>query len=204
MSVLDGALQGEDLVVAFPRSGVADWIVAGEVMLLEEIRAWVFPVDLLDLVGEAIALFGHRARIGVEGLTDPQQVTRAAAAGPHFLTSPIAVPGLADAAGDVPLILGGLTPAEIHAAHRDGADAVQIVPAHVLGSGYARSLPPLLPGVDLMVTGRIERYQAEMWWDAGARAVCTQGVILVDEEGTGSAANTAADVRGRCQNFRRR
>lgn len=204
MSVLDEALEGEDLVVGFPVSGVEDWMVAAEVMLLEGIRAWTFPVSLLDLVPEALAMYGYRARIGVSGLVTPEAVRQAVTAGAHFLTSPVQGVELASAAGSVPFVPGALTPGEVNSAVSAGFGAVQVVPAHVLGSGYARSLPGLVPPVDLMVTGRIERYQADLWWRAGIRVVCTEGVILVDEADAGRAVNTPAEVRRRSQNYRTR
>lgn len=193
---------GESLLVGLPPSGVEDWVVAAEVMYLEGQRAWVFPVGLLDSLPEALSLYGHRARIGVSGLLDTATVEAAVAAGAHFLTSPIQDPSLREAAGSVPLVPGALTPSEVNDAVRAGFDAVQLVPAHVLGSGYARALRGLVPAVDVMVTGRIERYQADLWWKAGARAVCTEGIVLQDEDDTGPAVNDPAEVRRRCQNYR--
>ncbi|MFV0407316.1 MAG: bifunctional 4-hydroxy-2-oxoglutarate aldolase/2-dehydro-3-deoxy-phosphogluconate aldolase [Propioniciclava sp.] len=201
MTVLDEALQGEDLIVGFPVGGVEDWVMVAEVLLLEGLRGWVFPARLLGLVPEALATFGHRARIGVSGLLHPETVTQAVAAGAHFLTSPVVDDEVQQAAGETPFIPGALTPGEVQAAVRAGADAVQLVPAHLLGAAYPRSMAGLFPPVDLLVTGRIERYQADMWWQQGAKAVCTEGVILQDEE-AGPATNDAMSVRRRCQNFR--
>lgn len=201
MSGLTDAVGGEDLLVGFPSSGVEDWVACAEVMLLEGIRAWVLPVTLIDLVPEVVSLYGFRARIGLGGVTTVESVVQAREVGVHFLTSPILDPALREAAQAVPLIPGALTPGEVHEAVNQGFDAVQVVPAHVMGSAYARTLPGLVPDVGLMATGRIERYQADMWRQAGAAAVCTEGIILHEEGGTGGAGNEPAEVRRRCQNF---
>lgn len=198
--MLDDALRGARVVVELPAGGVHDWIPAAETLLLEGLRTWVFPVSLLGALPEALALYGRRARIGVGHLVDADGVRRAVAAGAHFLTSPTHRPELRDAAGDVPLVSGALTPSEIADAVAAGADAVQVGPVDVLGTSYARALPLLFPGLPLLVAGRLERYQAEMWLEAGAAAVCIQGVIL-QPEGAGSGSNEPASLRRRLQGF---
>jgi 2-keto-3-deoxy-6-phosphogluconate aldolase len=58
---------------------------------------------------------------------------------------------------------------------------VLVVPADALGTSFARTLPVLVPGVPVVPWGRLERYQCEMWLEAGAVAVVVQDVIVRPE-----------------------
>lgn len=200
MSVLAAALCGNTVVVDLPRTGVEDWIAVAEVMLQEELRAWAFPPDLLHLMPEVLSLYGRRAHVGVSGVTDAAGVRAAVDAGARFLLSPIFDPGLADAAGEVPILFGALTPHEVADAVRRGADALLVAPADVLGSAYARALPPMFPGVALVPWGRLERYQCEMWLAAGARAVVVSDIVVRPEDGAG--VNNVDEVGRRAAPFR--
>jgi len=201
MSDLHTALGGRRVFVEFPTGGVQEWVAAAEVLIQEGLAAFCLGRDQLELLPDALALVGRRARVGVHGLTDAAGVRAAVAAGAHFLTSPVADPALVDAAGDVLLVAGALTPTEVAAAARAGAGAVQVVPADVLGAAYARVLPGLLPGVPLVATGRLERFQADMWLQAGARAVGLTGVVLAPESGPQGRPNDLEDVRRRARGF---
>lgn len=195
MSVLTEALQGRRVIVAAPAEGMAAWVPQAEVLLWEGLDAWAMPMSWLPELPGILDLFGLRARVGVSGVTDADGVRAAVAAGAHFLTAPVFDPVLTEAAGDVPLVPGALTPQEIAAAVRAGADAVQVVPADVMGASYARTLPPMFASTDLMPSGRLERYQAEMWLKAGAVAVCTDAILQAGE-------SDPAAMRRRAQQFR--
>lgn len=200
MSVLEAAFRGQRVVVCFPPDGFADWVPAAEVLLMEGFRTWQLPHSQLALLPDVLSLYARRARVGVGHVVDAAGVRAAVEAGAHFVSAPVHLPEMVEAAGDVPMLTGGLTPQEIAAALSAGAEAVQVTPADVMGSGYARSLPPLFPGVPLVAAGRLERYQAEMWLQAGAAAVSVEGVILQPETG-GKAPNEPSEVRRRCQGF---
>ncbi len=200
MSVLDEALRGHRVVVEVPRTGVEDWVAVAEVLLQEGLGAWAFPADLLHLLPEVLAVYRHRARVGVCGVTDAAGVRAAVDAGAHFLLAPVAAPGLAEAAGDVPLVRGALTPTEVAAASGGGAGPVLVTPADALGTAYARVLPPLFPGVGLVPWGRLERYQVEMWFQAGAVAAVVSEVVLRPEDGAG--VNAPDEVARRAASFR--
>lgn len=205
MTFRERALGGQRLFVEFPDDRLADWLPAAEVLVQEGLAAWALPVSQLDLLPDALAVFGRRARVGVRGALSAAEVARAAAAGAHFVTSPIAGRALADAAGDTPFLAGALTPGEVVAA-AVAATAVQVVPAEALGTAYARTLPRLVRGVELVATGRLERFQAELWLQGGAAAVGLAGVVLRPETGPGvageDAPNDLAEVRRRAQSYR--
>ncbi|MFT3875998.1 MAG: hypothetical protein QM708_06205 [Propioniciclava sp.] len=176
--VLEAALGGRSVVVEVPAAGVEDWVAVAEVLLQEGLSAWALPPSLIDCLPEVLALFGRRARIGVTGLVDAAGVRRAAEVGAQFLLAAVGDPSLAEAAGEVPLIPGALTPTEIAALARAGAGTVLVTPSDALGMSYARTLPPLFPETGLVVAGRLEHYQCSMWLDAGAKAVVVSDAIL--------------------------
>ena len=204
MATLADALAGQPLFVELPRGGVRDWIAACEVMLQEGLGAWTFPLDQVGEVSQAMAIFGRRGRVGVHGARRPSEVEDAFAAGAHFVTSPVCSPALVSAAGGRPFLAGALTPSEAQSAAEQGAAAVQIVPADVMGMAYARLLPALLPDVAIVATGRLERFLVEMWRQGGARAVGLSQTVLLAEDASqagefGGDGNDLDAVRRRCQ-----
>lgn len=187
MSTLAEALDGRTVVIEWPRGGVADWVAVAEVLLQEGLTAWAVTTDQFDMLAEMLTLYARRARVGVSGAVTPHEVQRAVEAGAAFILSPILDPTLTDAAaGRVPLLLGALTPTEVARAAALGEQAVLVAPADVVGTSYARSLPPMFGELDVVAWGRLERYQCEMWLDAGARAVVVSDVVVRPDDGYGS------------------
>ena len=88
-----------------------------------------------------------------------------------------AIAELVAAAGETPIILGGLTPNELRLGLAAGAAAVQVFPTEALGTALAHSLPGLLAPGGLIAAGRMEHYQAELWLSAGAIAVWPTNVL---------------------------
>lgn len=197
MSVLEEALAGHRIVVGLPAGEVSDWIAVAEVLIQEGVRAWAWPADQLDILGEATSLYGRRAHIGVSGVLDDSGLRRAAEAGARFWLSPLAVP--ASRAVALPYLAGALTPNEVAAAVRERDAAVLITPADALGTSYARTLPALVPAADVVPWGRLERYQCEMWLEAGAKAVVVQDVIVRPELTDG--VNVIDEVSRRASSF---
>ena len=172
------ALRGRRVVVEFPAAGVGDWMAACEVLVQEGIHAWAFALGDAATAVEAMRVYGRRVRIGIHGVRTAQEVRDAAAHGVHFLTSPVANWELMDAASGTPLALGALTPNEVQFALGFGAPTVQVVPAEALGMAYARTLAELFAGVELLAAGRLEKFQCDIWLQAGASAVALAPAVL--------------------------
>lgn len=185
------------VVVSLPDAG-DDLAPACEVLVQEGLRTWSVPVERAAEVAGLRAAFGRRARIGVHGLTDVGQAEAARAADPAFVATSLLLADLPGAVDGVPVILGGLTPDELWRGYRAGAAAVQVIPAEAFGSGYARVLPGMLPGVPVLATGRMERYQADLWWEAGAVAVWPDPLVTVDLV----VGADLDELRRRCQHWR--
>lgn len=202
MARLVEVLDGNRVVVEFPDAHLPDWMAAAEICIQEGLAAIALPVSRAEWLSDAVLVFGHRARVGVWGVRTPDQAAATASAGAHFLTSPVADRALVEAASGAPMILGAITPTEIVTAVEQGSVGIQVVPSDALGMPYSRALPKLLPDIELMATGRSERFQAEMWLTAGAVAVGLTGMVLTDEQAAKGRDMDLADVRRRAQSYR--
>ncbi len=169
-----------DLIVSLPELEFEDLVPACEVLCQEGFRLWSLPADQLTGLAGLLRLFGRRARIGVHGVTRPAEAAAAAEAGAAFAASTYLLPALVAAAPDLPVILGGLTPSELHAGLAAGAAAVQLIPTEAFGTAFARALPQLLHPAPLIASGRLERYQAELWLEAGAVGVWPSELVTTE------------------------
>jgi 2-dehydro-3-deoxyphosphogluconate aldolase / (4S)-4-hydroxy-2-oxoglutarate aldolase len=115
----------------------------------------------------------------------PEDAEQAVAAGAEACVAPALVPETVERclALGVPAIPGALTPTEIEAALGLGAELVKLFPGGAVGPGYVRDVLSPLAGVELLVTGGVDRSNARSFLEAGAVAV-----------GVGSALTGAADV----------
>ncbi|HLZ22210.1 MAG TPA: bifunctional 4-hydroxy-2-oxoglutarate aldolase/2-dehydro-3-deoxy-phosphogluconate aldolase [Ktedonobacterales bacterium] len=94
--------------------------------------------------------------VGAGAVLDTRQATEAISCGARFIASPILESDLIPICRDanVACILGALTPTEIIAAQRAGAEMVKVFPAEALGGPmYVRALLRQLTHVSLQVSG---------------------------------------------------
>ena len=130
--------------------------------------------------------------LGVGTVTDAAAASAAIAAGADFLVSPYPAPEVRAraAAVGVPFIEGGMTPGEVADAAARGI--AKLVPAHVGGPEYLRSVLAVLPGARVVPTGGIELDEVGSWLDAGAVAVGVGRSLL----GASGLADRIAALRG--------
>ena len=152
-------------------------------------RGGIDAVELTMTIPGAIALidtlvrrFGDQLVIGAGTVLDAKTAHECVAAGAAFIVSPIL--DLATVAQcrkhGIPAIPGALTPTEIMAAVRAGADAVKVFPCGALGgASYIRSIKAPLPDVHLIATGGVSLEATADFIRAGASAVGL-GADLVD------------------------
>lgn len=118
--------------------------------------------DCLAKTGEAIALlaeaFGDGILPGAGTVTTPEQADAAAKAGARYIISPDANPAVIARTRELGLVSlpGAMTPTEILAAHRAGADFVKLFPAASLGIPYARDILSPINHVRLIATGGVD------------------------------------------------
>ena len=138
--------------------------------------------DAVAVIGAVAARFGGSVLIGAGTITSADQARRAVGAGAQFVVSPGFDAEVVEAAQalDVPVIPGVLTPTELMAATRAGADWVKVFPCSALGGpSYLRALRGPFPHVKMMPTGGVSLTTASEYIEAGAAALGV-GSELVD------------------------
>jgi 2-dehydro-3-deoxyphosphogluconate aldolase/(4S)-4-hydroxy-2-oxoglutarate aldolase len=112
--------------------------------------------------------------VGAGTVLDQETAERCLEAGARFLTSTGFVPEVVETAlkNGAVAIPGALTPTEVIAAWKAGADFVKIYPAEPVGGAlYIRSLKLPLPRVKLIAAGGINQQTATGYILAGASAI---------------------------------
>ncbi|ACV59299.1 bifunctional 4-hydroxy-2-oxoglutarate aldolase/2-dehydro-3-deoxy-phosphogluconate aldolase [Alicyclobacillus acidocaldarius] len=144
--------------------------------------------DGADLIRRTREALGDDVMLGAGTVFTREQMRAAKEAGASFFVSPHLDPDLLEAAQEwgVPMVPGVLTPTEVAAAHRHGAQAVKIFPGSLVGPGYLRDLRGPFKDLKAMVTGGVSEDNARAFLDAGAVAV-----------GVGSSLFPKADLEAR-------
>jgi 2-dehydro-3-deoxyphosphogluconate aldolase/(4S)-4-hydroxy-2-oxoglutarate aldolase len=143
-------------------------------------RANIPIAEITMTVPQAIDVIAHLARslpemvVGAGTVLDLETASRCLDAGAKFLTSPGLVMEVLEFAlkNEVVYFPGVLTPTEVIAAWKAGADFVKIFPcAQVGGPGYIRALKVPLPQVPLIASGGVNQTTVVNFIKAGATAV---------------------------------
>ena len=144
----------------------------------------------VELIAELHARLGATATVGAGTVTDLDAARRCVDAGAQFLVSPCVVSGLAALAHEAgrAALIGGFTPTEILAAHREGADIVKVFPSSIGGPGHLNALHAVFPDVLLCPTGGVTLDNMKSYFNAGA-ALVGVGNNLLDQ-----AALAAGDI----------
>jgi 2-dehydro-3-deoxyphosphogluconate aldolase / (4S)-4-hydroxy-2-oxoglutarate aldolase len=113
------------------------------------------------------------AVIGAGTVRSAEQAASAIEAGARFIVSPGVIPDIVPVCRErnVPVILGALTPTEVHAVDALGAAAVKIFPAGLGGPRYLRDLRGPFPKLPFMPSGGVTPENAAEFLAAGAAAV---------------------------------
>jgi 2-dehydro-3-deoxyphosphogluconate aldolase / (4S)-4-hydroxy-2-oxoglutarate aldolase len=122
--------------------------------------------------------------VGAGTVLDEEAAQRCIAAGARFITSPGFIPEVVACARRANLVVlpGALTPSEVIAAWKAGADFVKIFPAATAGgTHYVRALKVPLPQISLIVTGGVNQLTAFDYILAGASAIGVGGELLPKE-----------------------
>lgn len=119
--------------------------------------------------------FGDRMLIGAGTVLTEEQVRLTRRAGGRFIISPDTNPDVIarTVAEGLVAIPGALTPSEVTAAWRAGADFVKLFPIASMGSGYVKDLKAPLSHVRLLAVGGINEQNAGEYLAAG---VCGIGI----------------------------
>ena len=122
--------------------------------------------------------------IGAGTVLDAETAGRSVDAGARFLTSPGFVPEVVEFAlkNHVVVLPGALTPTEVIAAWKAGADFVKIFPCTLMGGyHYIRTLKDPLPQIPLIASGGVNQQTAFDFILAGASALGIGGELIPKE-----------------------
>lgn len=135
----------------------------------------------VEVVREVAKRHGHRALVGAGTVLDPSTASACVEAGARFVVSPaLDVPTIrACRSLGVAVAPGALTPTEVLAAWRAGADVVKVFPCDAMGgASYLKSLKAPLPQIPLMPTGGVTLANVPDFLAAGAEAVGVGGNLV--------------------------
>jgi len=112
--------------------------------------------------------------VGAGTVLDTETAQRCIDAGARFITSPGLIADVIDLTlrSDLVAMPGALTPSEVIAAWKTGADFVKIFPcAQVGGDQYIRALKTPMPQIPLIASGGVNQLTAANFVFAGASAL---------------------------------
>jgi 2-dehydro-3-deoxyphosphogluconate aldolase / (4S)-4-hydroxy-2-oxoglutarate aldolase len=152
----------------------------------------------VPLINRLIQRLGSEFVVGAGTVLDFDAARACIDAGARFLVSPCVVPGLARLAHDAgrAALIGGFTPGEILAAHREGADIVKVFPASTGGPEHLRAIHAVFPDLLLCPTGGVGLQNLDAYFAAGA-SLAGVGNNIVDQRAlaAGDAARVSAHAR---------
>lgn len=113
--------------------------------------------------------------LGIGTIMDGATTKKFLDAGADFIISPILKLEMAEVCKkyDAVWIPGCATLTEIVTAKDHGAEIIKLFPGSVLGPGFVSSIMPVVPGLQLMITGGVEPTEKNLaqWFKAGATCV---------------------------------
>jgi 2-dehydro-3-deoxyphosphogalactonate aldolase len=117
------------------------------------------------------SVFGDRMLVGAGTLTDPVQVAEVANAGGRLIVTPHAELDVVRSAKQAGMVAcpGFLNPTEAFALLKEGADAIKLFPAEIVGPAMLKALLAVLPKNTLVIpVGGIDDKTIPEWLKAGA------------------------------------
>jgi 2-dehydro-3-deoxyphosphogluconate aldolase / (4S)-4-hydroxy-2-oxoglutarate aldolase len=113
--------------------------------------------------------------LGIGTIMDGATTKKFIDAGAHFIISPILKLEMAEVCEqhNISWLPGCATLTEIVTAKENGADVIKVFPGSVLGPGFVSSIMPVVPDLQLMITGGVEPKKENLtaWFKAGAMCV---------------------------------
>lgn len=133
-----------------------------------------FP-ETARAISSLVSAFEGRLLVGAGTVTTPELVDLAVQAGADYIIAPDVNIDVIHRTRELDRVSipGAMTPSEILAAHRAGADYIKLFPAGVLGTAYCKAILAPLSHVKLLAVGGVHEKNAADFLDAG---LCGVGV----------------------------
>ena len=151
---------------------LAEAMYAGGIRLLEvtySANGKVSDADTAENIRMLAECFKDRMYVGAGTVLTEEQVELTARAGGKFIISPDTCPPVIKKTKELGLISmpGALTPTEIQAAHRAGADFVKLFPITSFGTGYVKAVKAPLSHIKLLAVGGVDENNIQDYLKAG-------------------------------------
>jgi 2-dehydro-3-deoxyphosphogluconate aldolase / (4S)-4-hydroxy-2-oxoglutarate aldolase len=153
----------------------------------------------IRVIEEVARRFGEDAIVGAGTVLDSETARACMLAGAQFIVSPALDPGTISCCRSysIPVVPGAMTPTEVVAAWKAGADFVKVFPANAVGgASYIKALKAPLPQIQLVPTGGVSLKTAADYIKAGAAALGV-GADLVDTAALRAGADKTITERAR-------
>lgn len=177
--IVDG-MREKGIVPLFTHDDEKDALAVVEAAYKGGIRSFEFTNRRANSFQVFSHLIKHREEfpglmLGIGTVLDGLTTKKFIEAGADFIISPIVKPEMGEVCRqyDVAWIPGCATLTEIVTARDHGAAVIKVFPGSVLGPGFVSSILPVVPGLNLMITGGVEPTKENLtgWFRAGAMCV---------------------------------
>ncbi|WP_327711684.1 bifunctional 4-hydroxy-2-oxoglutarate aldolase/2-dehydro-3-deoxy-phosphogluconate aldolase [Streptomyces sp. NBC_00464] len=179
-------------IVAIVRGADADAALRTVLTLAEEglplIEVSLSGRDALDVIRRARAALGPAAPLGAGTVLTAEDAAAVRDAGADFVVTPAVCEGVTEAKRlGLPVLAGVMTPSDIVAAQRLGADAYKLFPAAQAGGpGYLGALRGPFPDAPFVPVGGVDAAAARDYLARGATAVGVGSPLIGDAADGGS------------------
>ncbi|WP_392674925.1 bifunctional 4-hydroxy-2-oxoglutarate aldolase/2-dehydro-3-deoxy-phosphogluconate aldolase [Streptomyces sp. LN785] len=179
-------------IVAIVRGDDADAALRTVLTLAEEnlplIEVSLSGKDTLDVIRRARAALGPGAPLGAGTVLTAQDARAVRDAGADFVVTPAVCEAVTEAKRlGLPVLAGVMTPTDVVAAQRLGADAFKIFPAAQAGGpGYLKALHGPFPAAPFVPVGGVDADAAGAYLANGATAVGVGSPLIGDAADGGS------------------
>jgi 2-dehydro-3-deoxyphosphogluconate aldolase / (4S)-4-hydroxy-2-oxoglutarate aldolase len=184
--VLAGIKRG-GLIPVLRTASADDALTIAEELQRAGLTALEIPLTVpgaVEVIAELASRFGPQVLVGAGTVLDTAAAAACVAAGARFIISPSLELEVVEYCNEaeVAVLPGALTPTEILAASRAGADMVKIFPCSAVGgAAYVKAIKAPLPHIEVVPTGGVSLETAAAFIKAGAAALGVGG-DLVDIE----------------------
>ncbi|MFD3914914.1 bifunctional 4-hydroxy-2-oxoglutarate aldolase/2-dehydro-3-deoxy-phosphogluconate aldolase [Streptomyces sp. NPDC058603] len=179
-------------IVAIVRGDDADAALRTVLTLAEEhiplIEVSLSGKDALSVIRRARAALGPAAPLGAGTVLTARDARAVHEAGADFIVTPAVCEGITEAKRlELPVLAGVMTPTDIVAAQRLGADSFKIFPAAQAGGpAYLRALRGPFPAAPFVPVGGVDTEAAVAYLAHGATAVGVGSPLIGDAADGGS------------------
>lgn len=148
----------------------------GGIRLIEctyDANAEISDEEIASNIEMLVNHFGDKMVVGAGTVLTEKQVELTKKAGGKFIISPDTNADVIKKTNELGLVSvpGALTPTEIAAASRFGADFVKVFPVGIIGSDYIKDVRAPLSNVRLLAVGGVDENNMNEFFEAGAYGI---------------------------------